>query len=793
MTTEAEELGAVLAFCERFVRDREDGTALSLAAYQKDYPGCEDAVARAYGRFMEDTPRTRVAEEFPTTSPNAAPYEFAAATRIGPYVVERELGRGGQGVVLLARDERLGRRVALKVLSGPWSASPDALRRFAAEARTLGGLDHPGLCAVYEAAEADGFRYIAMRYVDGETLHALLARRAAARAGAPPDDREIVAGVALVEKLARAVHAAHEAGVVHRDLKPGNVMVAAEESPVVLDFGLARVAESDESHTLTGDLVGTPAYMAPEQAAGDVRAVDRRTDVHALGAILYEIVVGRRAFDGAHRAALLDAVRLAPPPDPRRANPGVGADLRVVLETALAKAPGDRYPSALALADDLRRVRLYEPVAARPISSIGRLRRWSRRRPAVAALAAALLVVVPAACVFGGLWLADRDRVAAQRAHEREARYEALVETGFGQLSAGDDEARRTSLAAFARARGILPDGREALYGLLLVQLARRDAVSDPAAALALIEEERPRRPGDGVLERLRGDALLRLGRGDEGRAALAATPPPRDDVAYFVDAVRASRESELSVPGADERVVALLETAIQLAPTRRRVYFVWLARAVGRLRDVEKARRTADVVKLIWPDRFGRHLAGYALAAADSAGALAEFEAAADTDPRGQVNVLQGMAHSFVSEGRLDEAARTFRRLTEAKPDDATQFLNLALTLTRLKRYAEALPAAARAVALRPDLADAQAQLGILLRLTGGDRDQAVAALRKAAELDPEHAAARIELAWALAAGGAVAEATEILDACEDLAEKSGLLRQWESVYHFVETRRVR
>jgi formylglycine-generating enzyme required for sulfatase activity len=325
--------------------------------------------------------------------------------RLGPYRIDREIGRGGQSVVYLAEDTRLGRRVALKILSG--GPVPDArtVRRFTREAETAARLDHPAICTVHEAGVERGVRYIAMRYVEGRTLAAKIAAARQAD-GDPPDPME---AVAVLEQVARAVHAAHEAGVIHRDIKPGNIMVTPEGEPVVLDFGLARDERGSLSLTLSGSVFGTPAYLAPEQIETRVGCVDRTTDVYALGATLFELLTLHAPYEAPTRQRLYRAVLLEQPPDPRRYSPVVSGDLKAVLDTALAKERQRRYPTALDLAEDLRRVREHEPVRARRAGLLLCLRRWARRNPALAVSLSGLILTLIAGLGTTG-WLLKENR-----------------------------------------------------------------------------------------------------------------------------------------------------------------------------------------------------------------------------------------------------------------------------------------------------------------------------------------------------------------------------------------------
>ena len=312
--------------------------------------------------------------------------------RVGDYRLLRRLGGGGMGEVYLAEQQRLGRQVALKLMRPGHAVSRTARARFRREIDAVAGVDHAGICPVLDAGEIDGVPFLAMRYLDGETL-AQRILRARETGGVPVEE-----GVALVEKVAAALHAAHEKGLVHRDVKPGNVMVTESGEPVLLDFGLARLDEEDDEAGLTrsGDRLGTPAYMAPEQVAG--QAVDRRTDVYGLGATLYELLTGRPPFEGPTREALYRRILAGESSRASTHNPRVPRDLEIVLETALDPDPARRYQTARDFADDLRRVRAREPVRAKPLPVGLRARRWVQRHPvasvAMASLALGLSVAV---------------------------------------------------------------------------------------------------------------------------------------------------------------------------------------------------------------------------------------------------------------------------------------------------------------------------------------------------------------------------------------------------------------
>ncbi len=390
--------------------------------------------------------------------------------RLGPWRLLRELGRGGQGAVYLAEDERLHRMAAVKLLAAT-DLTGDALDRFKREAAVASRLDHPGICAVYDVGLEGRTPYIAMRYVEGASLaeristtKARTAREAATAAHgelrdsnatevnrppaspptpparstrtgtsaagpssrAPADPRnavtelELMKVVRLMEQAARAVHAAHEAGVIHRDLKPGNIMVTTEGEPVVLDFGLAKdTSGADATLTQQGDLMGTPAYMSPEQISAGAVALDRRTDVYSLGVTLFECLTLQRPFEAPTRDGLYQAILNRPTPDPRTLNRALPGDLKVVLETALEKDRERRYATALDFAEDLRRVRCFEPIAAKPAGPLTKVYRWTQRNPALASALIGLFAVL-AAGLTASLFYLD------QATTERNAKTAAL-------------------------------------------------------------------------------------------------------------------------------------------------------------------------------------------------------------------------------------------------------------------------------------------------------------------------------------------------------------------------------
>ncbi len=406
--------------------------------------------------------------------------ELRGGLRFAHYRLVHELGRGAQAEVWLAEDERLGRSVALKILR-VFGGEPGRASRFAREAELASRLDHPGLCTVFERGGHRGAAFLAMRYVEGETLGAAIARhkvrdrvdpvvRLVALDDASDEPRaalEAVLGFFAV--AAEALHTAHEAGLVHRDVKPENLLVQARRArPVILDFGLAQDVDSGSSLTRTGDAVGTPAYMSPEQVLG-VANLDRRTDIWSLGATLFEALTGRRPFEAATRAELQRAIQHTSPPPLESLLPNAPRDLRVLVATCLARHPGDRYANAELLAADLRRVVRGEPILARPLSRVARAVRWAQREPVIAGSLSAAFVALAVALAVSLLFGAEarRARLDAERSFARLAD-EALLRrahdaaVALHPIEPGDAPALGAWLAEFGEPLAVALPGHRA-------------------------------------------------------------------------------------------------------------------------------------------------------------------------------------------------------------------------------------------------------------------------------------------------------------------------------------------
>ena len=366
-----------------------------------------------FRRFPQLTDDLRERLRATPPAPGVQPVPVRLVTSIPPglpgYEIVRELGRGGMGVVYEARQTALGRPVALKTLKfGP--ATADELARLRHEAEAIARLDHPHIVPVYEVGEHGGVPYFSMKYYPGGSL--------ADRVRQPTADPQ--AAARLMEAVARGVHHAHQRGVLHRDLKPSNILLDEAGRPHVADFGLAKQFDPTTTAALDTAVVGTPSYIAPEQARGD-RAVTTATDVYGLGAVMYEMLTGTPPFLADTPLATLAAAAEQEPRRPRSLNPRLPADLETICLTCLAKDPAHRYPSAAAVADDLTRWRNGEPIAVRPEGRLRRWRRWCRKNPVSAALTAAVVLVFALGVGGVGFFALDAHRQRLEAVDSAEA------------------------------------------------------------------------------------------------------------------------------------------------------------------------------------------------------------------------------------------------------------------------------------------------------------------------------------------------------------------------------------
>src|SRR2546430_2571698 len=354
------------------------GGLSAVASAKADDPGCVDEPARdeTHAAAAGHNKKTAGAAEL--------------LGELGDYELLEEVGRGGQGVVFRARQKSLNRTVALKVISlGQW-ASKAHLKRFRLEAEAAARLEHPGIVPIHEVGERDGQCYFSMKFIEGGQLDEVVKQT-------PMSIRQ---AVELITKVARTVHYAHEHGILHRDIKPGNILLDQKGEPHLTDFGLARLVESESSVTHTLEVLGTPSYMAPEQAVGNNAAISSVTDVYGLGAVLYQLLTGQPPFAGGTTYETIKLLLDTEPRQPRLLNPRIDRDLSTICLKCLEKDPKRRYPSALGLAEDLERWLGHEPILARRTGIFARGKKWVQRNPTSALLAASLIGLAAA-----GAWI----------------------------------------------------------------------------------------------------------------------------------------------------------------------------------------------------------------------------------------------------------------------------------------------------------------------------------------------------------------------------------------------------
>jgi serine/threonine protein kinase len=496
---------------------------------------------------------------------------------IEPYEIRAVIGHGGMGTVYEANDRQLNRVVALKVIRDAGSGRPDLLQRLRTEAIALASMSHPNIVQIYQIGETDGGLYLALEYCPGGNLRQRL------RDG-PLPSRE---AARLVQTLARAVHHANERGVLHRDLKPQNVLLADDHTPKIADFGLARMLNSaDDRLTLSGDVMGTPSYMAPEQAAGG-RGVTLATDVYGLGAILYELLTGRAPFRAATSHDTLRQVLQDDPAPPRLLNRGVDRDLQTICLKCLQKTPALRYPSASALADDLGRYLEGLPIHARPVGTVERIWRLCRRHPSMASLGLVLFLLPSVFLV----WVFDshRLRLASAEDQTRIARAVAHAE----RVATAREAARRgdwaTALKHYQRALEDQAGDQEQLEEERLPGFLATNQVAMFLERLPGLNGASP------ALQLLRGE--LDLGnpeRQEEARAMIsnARAELPPADAAYAKALLAVSANEQLDC----------LNQALQSDPFHHRANRARLLLLVVR-GDLREAHRQAQWFRQLFPD----------------------------------------------------------------------------------------------------------------------------------------------------------------------------------------------
>jgi serine/threonine-protein kinase len=693
----------------------------------------------------------RVDELFPTPEPEVGPGPAPPASwpadppRVPGYEVQEVLGHGGMGVVYKARHLRLNRAVALKMLlAGPY-ARPVELDRFLREAEAVAGLRHPNIVQVHDSGELDGRPYFTMEFIEGGTLAQKLA-------GTPLPSLD---AARLLAMLAGAVQAAHEGRVVHRDLKPANVLLTVDGTPKISDFGLARRL-GGEGLTRSGAAVGTPSYMAPEQAQGEAGAIGPATDVYALGAILYECLTGRPPFRAESELATVYQVTTQEPVPPSQLNPRVPRDLETICLKCLSKDPARRYATAATLAEDLLRFRRGESVTARRPGAVERLRKWVRRRPAVAALLGAT-VLFTVALIGGALWL------AVQQAQRREA-----VEADLREVEAKQQEARwAEARVALQRAEARLNGGRAEDLRRRLDQ-ARRD--------LDLVIE----------LDRIRLNRITSanvaspLSRFTSGNSVFYKTKADRDYAKAFGDSGLAKATDPPSIVA--ERIhasivrvalmAALDDWAVCATDKDGRDWLLAVARMADpdphgwrdRVRDPatwEDPAALAELARTVTVSEPSVPLLlslGERLGAAggDAPAFLKRVQAEHPADF--WANLILGDALLAVAPV---EAGGYYRAALASRPGAAVAYTALGDALRAQNLRDEAIRYYRRAVQIDPHYARGHTNLGNVLN--DADRmDEAMACYRRALEVDPAYARAHFDLANLLRDAGRMDEALE-------------------------------
>jgi TolB-like protein/Tfp pilus assembly protein PilF/predicted Ser/Thr protein kinase len=651
---------------------------------------------------------------------------------LGDYELLEEIGRGGQGVVFRARQKSLNRTVALKVINlGQW-ASKAHLKRFRLEAEAAARLEHPGIVPIHEVGERDGSCYFSMKFIEGGQLdevarHKLMSIRTA---------------VELIAKIARTVHYAHEHGILHRDIKPGNILLDAKGEPHLTDFGLARLVESESSVTQTLDVLGTPSYMAPEQAVGNNAAVSSATDVYGLGGVLYQLLTGQPPFAGGATYETIKLLLDTEPKQPRLLNPKIDRDLSTICLKCLEKHPKRRYTSALALAEDLERWLKHEPIQARHTGVFARGKKWVRRNPTSALLAACLIALVAAAGwiiskselvrhpVTTGIAVLPFENLGEQK--EQTAFADGVQDDILTKLAKiGDLKViSRNSVMEYRGKRNVRQIGDALRVSHVLEGSARRSGnrihlnaqLIDTRSDTHVWAEEYDRDLNDlfaiqaeiaqKVAERLRAKVTT-------SEKAAIEERPTQDLVAYdfYVRAVsliyNAQLPSEANFVDRSE-AVDLLNKAVardpnfflaycQLAFMHDLVYQQEIDHTPARL---ALAKSAIDSAFRLRPDSGEAHLAlgwhlywGYS----DYARARAEIAVAQQSLPNNpRAFELAGLIAR--REGRWAEATHNLERASELDPQNIPYLITLATTYLRLHDYDQMARVMDRIIAVQPD-----------------------------------------------------------------------------------------
>ncbi len=631
----------LVTFRERLLRDRLEGKDHGADHYRSLFPGFEEVIEQEFHEMSAPVTGTGANQE----------------SRIGPYVIERELGRGGQGIVYLAKDSRLGRRVALKVLNRRLFDSEERKRRFDRESRLASRLEHPGIATVYESGCVDDEEYVAMQYVEGPSLRYEIEEDK--RTGTIVSRQESLQRVRVVAEVCQAVHAAHEQGVVHRDLKPANLIHRASGELVVLDFGLAADLSGDDSTlTRSGDLFGSPAYMAPEQIEGMSHG-DARVDVYSLGVLLYEWITLQRPFQGATRESLFQSILRDEPPDLRRSAPGTPRDLALVLQTAMSKDLATRYQTVEDFANDLDAVAEGRPVSVVPLRPWQRFGRWVVRDPKQASLVLSLVALLLAVTGIGGFSFAKREVWEAGKEARKQREFELLLGRAFGESGPEETFHDRQTLTQAAHEHPEL-----ALVRVFLAVDFLNLGMDDDAAEIVTAPADDP--DGEAALQRVR-----------EFLQGIPPTDPATS--AGPVECYTIGSLSYLCFEGGIDPTESLyrafyaFRSAILLSPKATLLFYLDLARATNVLR--QRSFKEAQNIEIalsgalahLFPDSdIALSWAGHLIIGRDRERAVELLRRAVELNPKSMAAMVSLAEDCVVAQRDLAKGKAWYARLEE-------------------------------------------------------------------------------------------------------------------------------
>jgi TolB-like protein/predicted Ser/Thr protein kinase len=649
----------------------------------------------------------------------------------GDYELREEIGRGGQGVVYRARQKSLNRTVALKIIAlGHW-ATATHLKRFRLEAEAAASLNHPFIVPIHEIGEREGCCYFSMNLIEGGQLDEVVRRKAI----------PIRHAAELIAKLARTVHYAHEHGILHRDIKPGNILLDAEGEPHLTDFGLARLVETESTVTRTLEVLGTPSYMAPEQATGKNTQLTSVTDVYGLGAVLYQLLTGHPPFAGGTTYETVRLVLETDPRQPRILNPKVDRDLSTICVKCLDKNPQRRYASALALAEDLERWLRREPIRARRAGLFACGKKWLQRNPTTAVSAVSLAGLIAAVCVM--IWKNDLFRSPPTTGiavlpfeNLSENKEHALFADGvqddiLTKLAKIADlkVISRASVMQYRDERDLRQIGDVLHVSHVLEGTVRRSngkvhvnaQMVDTRTDTGVWAEEYDRDLNDvfAIEAEIAQAIATRLRAKVSVREKMAINEwPTKDLVAYdlythaknlFYSASSSNSGKEDLLQAADllnqavARDPAFFQAYCQLGWNHDLLYILGHDHTSARLALAEAAIEAAFRLR---PDADEVHLAraenlyrGYL----DYAGALAELEVARRSLPNDS-RLLELKAAIERRQGKHEEALRSFEREVDLDPRNISTLQQIALTYGYLRRYAEVRSACNRTLAIEPN-----------------------------------------------------------------------------------------